>query len=536
LCPVVEESLAPGHRFDARTAVAAGAALLLFALPLLALVFGAFRSSAPGTPGEWTAAGLTRVLRSGATWRAAGASALLAFCAAAAGTVLATVFAWLGARTSTPLRRLLTPVMVLTFAVPPLFYALGWRLLPVASWWGLALVLALRVAAVSYLLLLGPMGRVDASYDDASRVAGASRVQALLTIDLPVLGPTLLAGAVLGLAMSWGALGTPLVFGTGTVLATRAYEAAPADYPGAAILAVLLVLAVLVLLAVRHRARRFVPAAGRARVRLGRWGWLAGAAIALYAGLALALPVGRLLWASFHTSTGPAMANYRTVLAHPAPLWASIWTGVVAGVLGTVLAVGFGLAVRRSASRLRRVPEMALSLALATPGLAVALGVLTLVRAVPGLGRLYGTQAANLVALVTPIAGQATATAVGRLSREMEEAARVCGASASRALTGIRLRLMLPSCAVACLVTAIVAAGNLDVPALMSTSDTPSVPLVALGDYRAGATGTAAASACLLLAFVLALLLLGGFAIAMLRARAGTGRVPTVDPVEVRHG
>ncbi len=44
-------------------------------------------------------------------------------------TALAIYLAWLVTRTRTPLRQVVTPVAVLIFAVPPMFYTLSWAML-----------------------------------------------------------------------------------------------------------------------------------------------------------------------------------------------------------------------------------------------------------------------------------------------------------------------------------------------------------------------------------------------------------------------
>jgi iron(III) transport system permease protein len=187
--------------------------------------------------------------------------------------------------------------------------------------------------------------------------------------------------------------------------------------------------------------------------------------------------------------------------------------GLVAGFLACVLAVSISLAAQRGRSPLRRLPDLAVWLLLSVPGITLGLGVVWAYLSVPGLKELYATRWIVMIALiagVTPIATRAVSGAVAQIGGELEEAARVAGASRLRALVGIVVRLILPSFLAAWFLTFVLAAGNLDIPILLSSAQNPTVPTAAFDTFSGGNTAQAAATFCVLLLAIIAIVAIAG--------------------------
>lgn len=141
-------------------------------------------------------------------------------------------------------------------------------------------------------------------------------------------------------------------------------------------------------------------------------------------------------------------------------------------------------------------------LLLALPGITVSLGILAVVLATPSLYFAYGTNALTVLALavaMAPIANRLTDAAVIQVGEDMEEAARMSGASARRAVIGILVRLVLPSFVASWFVTGIMAAGNLDIPALLSATGAEPLTLLSLDIITSGSYTQASALSCLFL-------------------------------------
>jgi iron(III) transport system permease protein len=288
----------------------------------------------------------------------------------------------------------------------------------------------------------------------------------------------------------------------------------------------MLVLVTLALVAVQWRIlgrRRFTTVTGKGYrhepAEIGRWRWLGTAVIALYGTFALVLPLGQLVLGSLEPYFGVyshlSFTNYNTVLHTPgvrSAFTTTLVVSVVAGFVATSLAVWVAITLQRSRSRLRRVPDLTVWLLWAVPGITLGLGMIWAYLSVPVLKSLYATEWIVLIALVvgsTPIASRAITGAIAQIGQELDEAARASGASAARATLGILVRLILPSFLAAWFLTAIVSAGNLDIPILLASSNNQTVPLVAYNLFDNGSLAQAAAVFCLFIAAVAAGLAVG---------------------------
>jgi iron(III) transport system permease protein len=525
--------------------------LVLFVWPVAMLAYGTLRTAPPGQGGRWSTSGLTSALTSWDVWHSFINSLILSAATVAVSTALAIYLAWLVTRTKTPLRRIVTPVAVLIFAVPPMFYTLSWAMLGqqpgglidkalhgmfgaapvnVQSWYGLIIVSVLGATAAQYLLLLGPFQALNPALEEASLVCGASRLRSVFQIELPALGPAILGVMILGFVLGMGLLTTPLLLGEPAgiyVLPTEIYRLiegeTPADYAGASTLSLLLVLVVLALVAIQSKLlgqRKFVTVTGkssrREAVDIGPWKWLGTLVIVVFTLFALVLPLGQFVLGSFESYFGVyshfTTSNYSTVFQQPGTSQAfttTIVVAVVAGFVATLLGVLITLAAQRSRSRLRRLPELCVWLLWAVPGITLSLGIIWAYLSVPGLKSLYGTQWIVLLALVvgtTPIASRAVGGSIAQVARELEEAARTSGASALRATAGILVRLIAPSFAVSWLLSGIVASGNLDIPILLASSNNQTVPLLAYDLYDNGSLSEAAATFCVFIGIIAAVL------------------------------
>ncbi len=542
------------------------ASLLLFVWPVAMLVWGSFRTAAPGQGGQWSRSGLTSALTNGAVWHAFLDSLLLSGATVVLATALAVYLAWLVTRTRTPLRHIVTPTAVLIFAMPPLFFALSWSMLGrqpsglidkvlnsllgvtplnIESWFGLIAVSVMGATAAEYLLLLGPFRALNPALEEASEACGASRFTTFFRVVLPSLAPSILGVSILGFVFGMGLLTTPLLLGEPAgiyVLPTEIYRLiegeTPADYAGASTLSLLLVIVVLLLVAGQSRLlgrRHFTTVTGKSRryepAEIGAWKWVGTAVIALYALFAMILPLGQFVLGSFEPYFGVydhlTLNNYRTVLHDPAATQSFRTTfivAVVAGVAATALGVWITLTAQRSESWLRRLPEICVWLLWAIPGITLSLGILWAYLSVPGVRSLYGTQWIVLVALIvgtTPIASRAVGGPIGQVGRELEEAARTSGAGARFDPTvGILVRLIAPeSFLVSWFLAGIVASGNLDIPLLLASSNNQTVPLLAYNQFNQGYLSQSAATFCLLIGVIAASLIVGSLALILVRRR-----------------
>ena len=233
--------------------------------------------------------------------------------AAVIGLVVGFPVAWLAARTTMPGRRWVCGGMWLALLLPSWLPALGWERLVqqdgvmyrlgldwpwvthlVMGPFGVVLLLGLRCVPFSYLAISAALNGLGQEFEDAARVHGASRWQALRLI-VPILAPAIMSALAIGFAESISDFGVAatLAYNSNFTLATYALYAAignfPPSFPLAAGMSWLLVAAVAVPLFLQARAlrgRSYAILSGRTGRRCGG-GWRASRRCCAGSGLAL---------------------------------------------------------------------------------------------------------------------------------------------------------------------------------------------------------------------------------------------------------
>jgi iron(III) transport system permease protein len=414
---------------------------------------------------------------------AAGSTAL----AVGAGTGLA----FLVARTDLPLRRTLLAAALIPLVLPGVLYAIAWILLAgpraglvnealgrgtvdVFGLTGMIVVEGLHLAPLVLLLMVAAFRAGDGTLEEAAHVSGARPLTVLRRVTIPLVRPALAAAALVTAVRALGAFEVPALVGipgNEWVFTSRIFGAAdrfPPDLGEAGAASVtLLVLTVLgVLLAARtaRRGERFQTLGGRrrapARIALGRWRGPLTAVAGAYVLVAAVLPFAMLVWMSVQPyiavpsgdSLGRAtLRGYTDALGDPRSLRAlgnSLLLGAGAATVTVLLAATAAWVVVRSRVPGRRSLDALAALPLAVPG--VVLGVALLFVWLRSPLPVYGTLWILLLAYVTqalPYAMRFAGSALQQLGTDVEEVARVSGASWLQAFRRIVLPLIAPALA-----------------------------------------------------------------------------------------
>jgi len=394
---------------------------------------------------------------------------------AAAGLGLAIGFpvAWLAARTTMPGRRFVSGGMWLSLLLPSWLPALGWERLVqqdgvmyrigldwpwvthlIMGPFGVVLLLGLRCVPFSYLAVSAALGGLGQEFEDAARVHGASRSQALRLI-VPILAPAIMSALAIGFAESISDFGVAatLAYNSNFPLATyQLYSAIgnfPPSFPLAAGMSWLLVLAVAVPLFLQARAlrgRSYAILSGRTRQavrrRLGSAeSMLAGSGLALFFLVMLGIPafgaVSASLLADYGGSFSLTFVNYQA-LFQQSGLIGPLERSLIYGVITATVTVTLGFIAARLLSRRRTAATGALDYLLlasvALPGVVFGAGYIFAYN-LPIMSRLhidlYQTVQLLVIAYIAsslPTNARVLVGSVSQLQPSLKDAARAHGA------------------------------------------------------------------------------------------------------------
>lgn len=416
----------------------------------------------------------------------------IAFGVTLATILIAVPMAWAAAVTDMPGKNMIKSLTVLTFASPSFLGALAWMILlgprggrlnillqhvlgfaappfNAFSLSGIIFVLGLFLYPMVFFVVNPALENMDASLEEGARITGASGLRAAWTITLPLVAPSILAGSILVFIEAMVMFDVPAVLGTPVglhTLSTRMY--AMFDYPPrfemAAALAIPMVIVLILLQGFQKYylgRRQYAVVTGksgrRQAVRLGFWRW----PLALYCFsiifLSVGLPFFTLLYSAslkafglpFSLNNFGLWSNFNRLLSQPV-VGAAIRHSLVLAIVSLVLALGIGMlgawVVERTRFKGKNAFATLMMLSFAFPGVALGVGLVLGYAGAPF--HLYGTLGIFVLAYTTrglPLGFMFSRSALKQVSPDLEEAARILGASYSQTLWNITIPLIRTS-------------------------------------------------------------------------------------------
>ncbi len=530
--------------------------------PLGMVLYGSLKEAAPGQPGALTLENWRLVLTDTSTFRVFVTTIAIALPRTLLALVLATIFAWIVARTTTPGKRLLEGLLVFMFFLPELPWVLAWMLLGapnvgllnqwlrvlvpgvesfvnVYSYAGLIVLGAVRSAPVLFLFVYPAFQAMDATLEEAARIAGAGGWRTVFRINLPLLLPALLASGILSFVVAMESFEIPQLLGTPAkifVFTTKIYDLAygghVARFGPAMVLAVLLLLLTFSLIVLQWKAlggRAYTTVSGRGyRARpleLGAWRWLAFAFIVGFFLVFGALPFVILLLNSFMQLSGflgwemLTTDHWRDALARSAVLTSiknTLLVGVAAATIGVIASALISYVVTRTTWPGRKVLDLMAWVPWAVPGLVMALGFLWAFVWLPIYGSLW-LLVLVFVARGLPVGSRFFTATMVQIGAELEESARIHGASWLRTFARIWIPLLRPAVLGAWILLFVIAVRVLDLAVLFAG---PGTRVLSVDIFFWTVTGRQEAAS--VLALLQTALVLAGYVV----ARLLLGRAP----------
>ncbi len=464
--------------------------------------------------------------------------------------LLGAPMAWAVTRTDMPGRGLVRTLAIASFVTPPFLGAMAWiilagpnagllnqayraltgatePLLNIFSLPGLIAVMSLYTYPFVFIITANALATISAELEDAASIAGASPWHTGIGITLPLALPAILGGFILAVLEAMVLFGSPAMiaiparFHVMTTQLWALFQYPPKLELAAAYSLPLLFVAIALLWAQRRLLGRkgYATLTGKAtqvRVqRLGGWRYPVLAACLLILLFAVGLPFWTLISASLSKAWGRGLSldnltldNFHRILfAHRPTREAIINTLQIAIVTATVGAAVSALVAYVSERRLVRGHRALAFLAtapIAIPGIVLSIGLFAAYTRPPFI--LYGTIWILFISYLTkylPIAYPANRAAVLGVHVDLEDAARILGASRLRAFIDVTRPLFKTGLLAAFLLVFLPSLRELSSSILLYTAKSRVVAVVIYELYEEGLWEMVSAMGILLLGLTL---------------------------------
>jgi iron(III) transport system permease protein len=535
-----------------------GLLILLLAYPMALLFLKSFVASRPGQPTVWTIHGWIEAFSDTKLPVALGNTFFLAFVRVVVTSGLAIFFAWVVARTDTPLKGFIELALWLGFFLPLLPVTMGWILLldphhglinkwlvsflglsespfNIYSYWGIVWCHLAFSTSVRFMLMTPAFSAMDAALEEAGMVCGSSRAGVLMRVTIPALAPAVLASTALGFIRSLESFEIEMVLGVPAgiyVVSTKIWDFIhwePPLYDRATALCSIFLLFIILLVWLNRiflRGREFTTVTGRSHIAesfsLGRWRWVTCGLCLVFIVVMIFLPLLTLvigtfmeLFGHFDLETTWTTRHWTGTFTDPVFLRSvknTIFLGLGAALAGSLMYALISYLIVRTNLPGRGVIDVLSWLPWALPGVLISLAFLW---AVLGSGEsvklLYGTVSLLVLAIVIkemPLGTQIIKAAVQQIGPELEEASNTAGASWLDYFRRILLPLLRPTMMSVAIIVFISAARDIPTVIFLSTHESRTLSLLML-DYIAEADQEkAAVLGVFLVVLIFALLLI----------------------------
>ncbi|MBL8808380.1 MAG: iron ABC transporter permease [Rhodospirillales bacterium] len=325
---------------------------------------------------------------------------------------------------------------------------------------GIVLVFTLQFFPFVFLMVSSGLKSIDQSIEDAARNLGSGELRVFFTVLLPLLVPSISAGALLVFVAAFTDIGTPIIIGERfRVLPVLIFGEFVNEFGGRPILASTLAVLLLTVTTAALLLQRWfagLHAHGTAAIRpltiqeqrpLKRL--LASAYVLLLVGMAL-LPIVNIVISSFLKANGPlliaefTLGNYARILRTIAvPLSNTIFYTTAATAMCAIVGTAVGYIIVRRPGRLGGLLDGVVMFSYAVPGIVLGVGLIVTYNEPPVI--LTGTSAILILAFFIrrlPFSVRSSVSMLQQLSRDTEDASINLGAGPGRTFLKITVPLL----------------------------------------------------------------------------------------------
>jgi len=481
-------------------------------------------------------------------------SVLFASGSAFVSCVTGTALAFFCVRSNAPLKPLLYAASIVPLIVPGILYTISWVyliggnvgvfqkmfagiglgfLIPDAfSLPGMVIIDGLHLSPLVFLLMYAAFRSTDPSLEESAMMSGATVPQTVRRVTLPLVRPALLGAVLIMVVRGLESFETPAVLGmpSGTwVFTSRIYDALhtyPIRYDQASIYSLtLLLITALGLLLVQYmnrRSERFQTVTGKGfrprTMDLGKWRWPVSIGFMFYFLIAVVSPMLILLWMSllpFYQTPGIeplgslTFSNYAE-LFETRGVTDSVKNSVILALTSATAVMLFtaiiSWMVLKSKFKGRKLLDLLASFPLAMPGLVLGVALIFIYLRSPL--PIYGTLVILFIAYVTrylPYGMRYSASSLAQVGAELEESAKMSGATWRDTFRRIVLPLMAPGLVAGWIYVVVVSVRELSSSILLYSQNTRVMSVTIWEFWQNGQTGVLAALGVCMVVVLMAL-------------------------------
>ncbi|MCJ7648483.1 MAG: iron ABC transporter permease [Candidatus Lokiarchaeota archaeon] len=413
-------------------------------------------------------------------------------------TIIGVTLAWIVSRTDIPYRKLIKTGLIMPFLIPPFISAIAWlQLIGPAGYinsiymaikqtwnplfviygkWAIILVMSLSGYPFVYLMTLTGLEKMNPSLEEAGQISGGGIFTVMKDITIPIMAPTIGAGAILVFVSRIANFGIPAVMGMSAnyyVLTTKIYRLIDQSFIvkdaqsiaiAMSIFLILIAVCALLLVKIYLRGKEYIVISGKnvqpKFVNLGKWRYgLFAIALSMII-ITVVLPIIAILLTAITRAWGLppfisnwTLKNFRYVLfdldMSKRAIRNSFFLAVSASIITTFIGATIAYMVVKVKVKGSQILDFISSIPYSIPGTVFALGmILAWNKSFFGRFNIYNTIWIILISYIARYLAYSVRTissSLMQIDNSLEEAARISGSNRIQSFRDIIMPLVKPS-------------------------------------------------------------------------------------------
>jgi len=381
---------------------------------------------------------------------------------------------------------------------------------------GIILVFTFKLFPYVYLYTSGAMGSIDSSLEEAAENLGSNKLRRLLTVTIPVIIPSILAGAIMVFMTSLADFGTPMLIGEGyMVLPVLVYNEYMSEMGGnahlASALSVIVVLCSTTVLLVQKfyvSRKNYVMTAMRPPQEVQLKGWkrfLATLPVCIITFIGI-LPQIVVIVSSFVKSDftgfqkGFSLGSYMTIFNRLGTNIRNTFTfSSIAIVFIVIIGMLISYIVVRQKGWFAQVMDLLIMFPFVIPGAVLGISLIVAFNKPPVI--LTGTSLIMIIAYVVrklPYTVRSGSAFLHQMDPSVEEASINLGVSPMKTFFKVTARLMAPGVLSGAILSWITCINELSSSVMLYSGKTSTISVAIYTEVVRNSYGTAAALASIL--------------------------------------